>query len=47
MAGANLYPSPLRGAYNPAKHHSKIAQRRAVGPQSSALSPPSVLSPQS
>jgi hypothetical protein len=23
--------SVLRGAYNPAKHHSKIAQRRAEG----------------
>gem|GEM_PF-1167672 len=34
--------SVLSGAYNPAKHHSKIAQRRAGGPQSS-----SVLSPQS
>ena len=29
--------SVLRGAYNPAKHHSKIAQRRAAGTQSSVL----------
>ena len=25
--------SVLRGAYNPAKHHCKIAQRRAAGPR--------------
>jgi hypothetical protein len=37
-------PEALRGAYNPAKRHSKIAQRQAAGPQSSVLSPfPSVL----
>jgi hypothetical protein len=35
--------SPLSGAYNPAKHHSKIAQRRAGGPQSFPFSPPCCL----
>ena len=35
------HSSVLRGAYNPAKHHSKIAQRRAGGPQSCVFPLPS------
>ncbi len=36
LKGVHPPSSVLRGAYNPAKRHSKIAQRRAGGPQSSS-----------
>jgi hypothetical protein len=36
-AHGRRFCSVLSGAYNPAKRHFKIAQRRAGGPQSSVL----------